>query len=451
MCFFIRFFIFADPPPDKRDYQSHVRKQRQAKLLPETDASPSTILEKTYYDVDEHSPESLDWLTVLVGQTIGHIRNHASQHDHLLNSLSSLLNGDKMPSFIGPITVSELDIGKDFPIFSNCRIVSVQPSEEELKSTTPHTPPQSPSLSANVSGLNSPRLQGRRSQDFNKHKSAQAEDEKFLEAQIDVDISDRITLGIDTRLLLNFPRKNFAFLPVNLSVSIISFSGTLKVSLRNPSKKNTSEHSFEGPDYQASSGENSGEPNYRESGQDDNMKSDNERAYLTFSFLPTYQLEFEVKSLIGSKSKLQDVTKIAQLVESRLRKIFEERFVYPNEQKVHLPSLFPKKSLEVHQSVPPSSNDVMGSDGVVGPGMNSNPSNSSTGASRTSNGGTPLSHQVMKEFDHHLLHHSQHIQPRLHPRSFSSVSQLASNTAINLPIRPQFDVSHESLDSSAIL
>lgn len=441
MCIFIRFFIFADPPPDKRDYQSHVRQQRQAKLLPETDASPSVILEKTYYDLDEHSPETLDWFSILVAQAISHIRDHASQDDHLLKSLNSLLNSDKIPSFIGPITVSKLDIGQEFPIFSNCRIVSVQEAEDDLEREPPHTPPQTAYVSPNGSAMNTPHAQNRRSQDFKQVR--QTEDDTILEAQIDVDLADHITLGIDTRLVINFPRPNFAFLPVNLSVSIVNFSGTLKVSLRNQAKKDANEPSLDSeyPDSEAN----------RETEPEEDKKPEKDGAYITVSFSPNYQLDFEVNSLIGAASKLQDVTKIAQLVESRLRKIFEERFVYPNERKVYLPSIFPKASAEVRLPVGSGSQ------------VNNNPASETIGATVSSSnqgmptssssvgGGTPLSNQAMKDFDHHLLHRSQHTQQRLHPRSFSSVSQLASNTAINMPARPQFDMSYDAQDSSAII
>ena len=54
-----------------------------------------------------------------------------------------------------------------------------------------------------------------------------------LEAKIDVDLSDTLTLGIATKLLLNQPRPLTAVLPVSLTVSIVRFSGCLTVSLIN--------------------------------------------------------------------------------------------------------------------------------------------------------------------------------------------------------------------------
>lgn len=437
---FIRFFIFADPPSDQRDYQSHIRQQRQAKLLPETDASPSVILEKTYYDVNEHSPESLDWFTVLVAQAIGHIRDHASQGDHLLNALSTLLNSDKIPSFVGPIKVSTLDIGKELPIFSNCRIVSVQSQQDDTEHQPPHTPSQSPDMTP-TDTFNSPRSSDARPHTFGKHYSKKEKKDEILEAHLDVDLSDHITLGIDTRLVINFPRKDFAFLPVFISVSIVNFSGTLKISLRNPPQTPNNE--------QANNVSGSENPDHGvERGSEQETEKNPGGAYVTFSFSPNYRLEFKVNSSIGSRSKVQDSMKVAQLVETRLRRVFESRFVYPNAQKVYLPSLF---SNPRPRDLQPGTSSIPGNatNGDALSGATASETGSSIPVSSNSAGGPiPLSHQAMKDFDHHLSHASQYAQQLLHPRSFSTASQLASNTAINL--RPQLDLSQDSQEFPAV-
>jgi maintenance of morphology protein 1 len=46
---------------------------------------------------------------------------------------------------------------------------------------------------------------------------------------------------------------------------------------------------------------------------------------------------------MGSRSRLQDVPKIAQLVESRLHRWFDERCVEPRFQEIALPSMWPRK------------------------------------------------------------------------------------------------------------
>jgi maintenance of morphology protein 1 len=261
---FIRFFIFADAVSHHRkEYSSS--DQRSTKVLSGAALeSVNTILEKTYYNVATHQAESLDWFTVLIAQAISQFRQDAHTNDNMLRSLNAILNGDKIPDFVDRIRVTELNVGGDYPIFSNCKIL---------------------------------------------YRSGDSSDiGDGLEAQIDVDLTDTITLGIETRLLLNFPKALFAVLPVSLSVSIIRFSGTLTVSLKSR------------PDEESQDG----------------------KTHLTFSFAPDYRLEFNVKSLVGARSRLQDVPKIGQFVEARLRQWFTDRCVSPRYQQIPLPSFFPR-------------------------------------------------------------------------------------------------------------
>lgn len=64
---------------------------------------------------------------------------------------------------------------------------------------------------------------------------------------------------------------------------------------------------------------------------------------MAFTFLDDYRLDLSVRSLLGSRSRLQDVPKIAQLVEARLQAWFDERVVEPRFQQIVLPSLWPRK------------------------------------------------------------------------------------------------------------
>lgn len=225
------------------------------------------ILEKTYYDVDNHNPESLDWFNVLVAQTISQFRTEALLSDNIYHSLNEFLLKLALPDFLDKIELTEIDIGDDFPIFSNCRI---------------------------------------------KHG---ADGTGRLEAKIDVDLSDTLTLGIDTRLLLNHPRPFTAALPVQLSVSLVRFSGCLSVSLANTVDTTMA---------------NTGK------------LDDQGGTALIFSFSPDYRLEFSVKSLIGSRAKLQDVPKISELIESKLRSWFTDRCIEPKFQVIKLPSMWPR-------------------------------------------------------------------------------------------------------------
>jgi maintenance of morphology protein 1 len=96
-------------------------------------------------------------------------------------------------------------------------------------------------------------------------------------------------------------------LPVALAVSVVRFSGTLSISFI--------------PSNAAQS----------------------TPAAMTFNFLDDYRLDLSVRSLLGSRSKLQDVPKIAQLIEARLHRWFDERCVEPRFQEIALPSLWPRK------------------------------------------------------------------------------------------------------------
>jgi maintenance of mitochondrial morphology protein 1 len=50
-----------------------------------------------------------------------------------------------------------------------------------------------------------------------------------------------------------------------------------------------------------------------------------------------------VRSLLGSRSRLQDVPKIAQLVEARIHAWLDERCVEPRVQQIVIPGLWPRK------------------------------------------------------------------------------------------------------------
>ncbi len=310
---FIKFFIFGDPPsPDvtatlratERRAQTLAHKKsllslRAASTLPTTQHQQQTvlnkksnilrsgpptltigaILDKTYYKVDSHQPESLDWFNVLVAQTIAQFRSDAQHDDAILTSLTEALNGSSRPDFLDEIRVTELSLGEDFPIFSNCRIM---PVDEDGLSCGPDRP-------------------------FDASAAATARDDGTrLQARMDVDLSDMITLAVETKLLLNYPKSLTAVLPVALAVSVVRFSGTLSISFvpSNPSQATPTK--------------------------------------MTFTFLDDYRLDFSIRSLLGSRSRLQDVPKIAQLIEARLHRWFDERAVEPRFQEIALPSLWPR-------------------------------------------------------------------------------------------------------------
>jgi maintenance of mitochondrial morphology protein 1 len=304
---FIKFFIFGDPPSadvtaalrvNERRTRTLAHKRSLLSVRPSTQRHPisqtpnrkrssvlrnpppltiATILSKTYYNVDSHQPESLDWFNVLVAQTIAQFRSDAQHDDAILTSLTKALNGSSRPDFLDEIKVTELSLGEDFPIFSNCRVIPVD--EDGLA------------------------LEG----GGNSSSRGDAREGARLQARMDVDLSDFITLALETKLLLNFPKPLSAALPVALAVSVVRFSGTLSISFipSNPSHPSPTT--------------------------------------MAFSFLDDYRLDLSIRSLVGSRSRLQNVPKIAQLIEARLHTWFDERCVEPRFQQIALPSLWPRK------------------------------------------------------------------------------------------------------------
>lgn len=251
-----------------------------------------------------HQPESLDWFNVLIAQTIAQLRDDARQDGAILTSLTEVLNAGSKPDWIGEIRVTEIALGDEFPIFSNCRIM---PAEDGFA----------------VGGGGS-------------SGGGLGHEESRLQARMDVDLSDVITLGVETTLVLNYPKPRVAVLPVALAVSIIRFSGTLAVSFipssTPPSSTSTSSTTTHSPNTSEPPrpSTSSGAPPHRPT-------------TLAFTFLDDYRLDLSVRSLVGSRSRLQDVPKIAQLIESRLHAWFDERAVEPRFQQIALPSLWPRK------------------------------------------------------------------------------------------------------------
>ena len=254
-----------------------LNRHRSSILRHPTPLTINTILSKTYYNVDSHQPESLDWFNVLIAQTIAQFRSDAQHDDAILTSLTKALNGTSRPDFLDEIKITELSLGEDFPIFSNCRIIPLD--EDGLSLGT----------GKGGEGVGSGQEHGR------------------LQARMDVDLSDFITLALETKLLLNYPKPLVAVLPVALAVSVVRFSGTLSISFVPGSPMNASPTT------------------------------------LAFSFLDDYRLDLSIRSLVGSRSRLQDVPKVAQLVEARLHTWFDERCVEPRFQQIELPSLWPRK------------------------------------------------------------------------------------------------------------
>lgn len=348
---FIKFFIFGEaPPPPSRGMSNRTTHRRYSSAynppqdgqkslrekpstsnvlrpVPASSTNTRSILRKTYYSAiptnptskhgrqrmhhSSHQPESLDWFNVLIAQTIAQYRQTAyslkdSPTSSILNSLTAAMNNpEKKPSFIDKINVTDISLGEEFPIFSNCRIIAVD----------------------------DPMSDGGR-----------------LQALLDVDVSDdNLSIAVETSMVLNYPKPRSAILPVALSVSVVRFSGTLCISLipastEPPEPIPTPAGSPMPPPSESLRYTGNGNSESREhlTSQDQQPPKSSPKSNVAFSFLPDYRLDLSVRSLIGSRSRLQDVPKIAQLVEARVHAWFEERVVEPRVQVVGLPDLWPR-------------------------------------------------------------------------------------------------------------
>lgn len=319
---FIKFFIFgeAPPPPSRTSGRAprHIRAPSLHSVASSKSSPPqslrnqasatnvlrpvptgatdiASILRKTYYQIpgrtqgrhhhSTHQPESLDWFNVLLAQTLAQYRQTAY-------NLRDNSSGGK-PTIVASLEAAINDPEKRPSYVDNIKITEISMGEEFPI--------------------------------FSNVRVIAVEDEASnttggrLQALMDVDLSDdNLTLAIETALILNYPKPFSAVLPVALALSVVRFSGTLSISF------------VPAPQGDASGtnkpGSTPGKP----------------ETSLAFSFLPDYRLELSVRSLIGSRTRLQDVPKVAQLVEARVQAWFEERVVEPRVQVVPLPGLWPR-------------------------------------------------------------------------------------------------------------
>ncbi len=110
--------------------------------------------------------------------------------------------------------MTEVNLGEEFPIFSNCRIIPVEEGSGAAgASGRPGTSSGSVMADGGVGqGGGGGGGGGERTR---------------LQARLDVDLNDVITLGVETKLVLNYPKPVVAVLPVALAVSLARFRATV--------------------------------------------------------------------------------------------------------------------------------------------------------------------------------------------------------------------------------
>lgn len=63
-------------------------------------------------------PETVDWFNVLVGQILHQYRTDLLNNPTLISKIETVLNSKNIPWFIGPITLTDLSFGQEFPNMS---------------------------------------------------------------------------------------------------------------------------------------------------------------------------------------------------------------------------------------------------------------------------------------------------------------------------------------------
>jgi maintenance of mitochondrial morphology protein 1 len=113
--------------------------------------------------------------------------------------------------------------------------------------------------------------------------------------EVDIEYVDALTLGIDTRLWLHVPHYRFGALDAAMCLRIERFAGTLAIEITETDV----------------------------------------RVYLH----PGFVLDAHLSSVFGSKSKLQDVPKIEDIVLARLHQWIKHRLVWPHAWHIPLPGV----------------------------------------------------------------------------------------------------------------
>ncbi|PLW28133.1 hypothetical protein PCANC_23258 [Puccinia coronata f. sp. avenae] len=294
---FVRYVVFEDPKspqnknpvrPQRKTYHNTTTQRRSrtnSRRLSFHDKSHGTtqsdLLSKLPYDISSHPPETTDWLNVLLAQAIIAYRSlvHGLDDDptdpkgnkakEMVEEAMNFARGE-VPGIISLdyITVTEVEFGKEYPACTNAR---VRPADET----------------------------GR------------------MRIEVDIDYSDRVTLAIETKVVVNFPTARFAVLPISLGLTLNQLSATIMaeippIAIPLPMNDDPSAPS----------------------------------PAILMSLDPDFTLSMTTTSLLGSRAKLQDIPKIEQLILGRLRGWIVDNLVWPKVRVLKLPGLGDKGSVE---------------------------------------------------------------------------------------------------------
>jgi maintenance of morphology protein 1 len=72
--------------------------------------------------------------------------------------------------------------------------------------------------------------------------------------------------------------------------------------------------------------------------------------YISISSYSDFVLDLKVRSLIGSRTKLEDIPKLTDLIQTKLRNVYIDKLVYPTFVKIKVPNIWKDKLDEEHDN-----------------------------------------------------------------------------------------------------
>ena len=173
-------------------------------------------------DKDENTNHTVEWLNMLTAEIYKIYKLKITEQ-----RLEDLLNKSINNSLIGNININEVKFGNEFPKFSNCR---------------------------------------------NQQKKL----------YLDFNFNDKVIVKLTTTLMINYPRTSFGCLPIDLTLNLVRFSGTIVVRI---------------------------------------VKNE-----VIVNLLSNYNLIIKCQSLIGSKAKLNDIPKIEEIILKKFEQLLTYKF-----------------------------------------------------------------------------------------------------------------------------
>ncbi|KAJ1959162.1 ERMES complex subunit mmm1 [Dispira parvispora] len=199
-------------------------------------------------DTQPHA-ESCQWVNLLVAHLFTRYRSNPSLHKRWIRRVTRWINDPIIrPAMLSSIHITGLQLGTAFPQLKQVKII-----------------PQ-PAVGT-------------------------------VQWHCKVEFTDHVAVGLDTKILVNWPKPSLAALPISLLLSLTKFTGTVVLE-------------FDPRDAMA----------------------------ICVSVLPEYQLELDTQSLIGHRAKVQNLPKVRDLIVGRVKAEFHKHLVSPAFKVIQLPT-----------------------------------------------------------------------------------------------------------------